>query len=372
MECEAICEGAPVSANAQTEANETGGPCPGKYGPPTTKGDFMEFADNREAADAAAAPDGAPAPGASAAEALRLSVRKVLLSSGMTQDAMARAAGVSGATLSLWLAGKYAGNNGAFEERVVAWLAEHSGPALDRCEVAPVWVRTPTGDAIEHVFEYARARPTIGLVYGGSGVGKTTAIIRYARSGRRVWVFEAAKHAASMLEMLRGVEEAMSGYRCEEKRSSTIARGILERLQWAPGGLLIVDEAQHLTLDAVEELRYLHDNSRTGLVFAGNEKVHSQLTGEARRAEFAQLSSRVGKSLRLNRPTPGDEEAIADAWRINGAEARELCQQIAKEVGGLRDLNNALVDATAAAHAMGRAVDAKTLRAAWSDLGGLK
>lgn len=35
-----VLKGAPVSAKAQTEANETGGPCHGKYGPPTTKGGF--------------------------------------------------------------------------------------------------------------------------------------------------------------------------------------------------------------------------------------------------------------------------------------------------------------------------------------------
>lgn len=58
-------------------------------------------------------------------------------------------------------------------------------------------------------------------------------------------------------------------------------------------GRLIADEAQHLTLDAVEELRYLHDNSRTGLVFAGNEKVHSQLIGEVRVRTAFPVSVRV-------------------------------------------------------------------------------
>ena len=62
MECEAICEGAPVSANAQTEANETGGPSRGKFGQPTTKGDFMEFDAEREAVGTV--PTAAPAAGA--------------------------------------------------------------------------------------------------------------------------------------------------------------------------------------------------------------------------------------------------------------------------------------------------------------------
>ena len=57
-----VLKGAPVSAKAQTEANETGGPCRGKYGPPITKGDFMEFDAEREAGGTVGtAPTAAPA-----------------------------------------------------------------------------------------------------------------------------------------------------------------------------------------------------------------------------------------------------------------------------------------------------------------------
>ena len=256
MDREAILKGAPVSAKAQTEANETGGPCPGKYGPPTTKGDFMEFDAEREAVGTV--PTAAPAAGAVSAssEALKTAVRKVLLNNRMTQDRMARDAGLSGSALSQWLHGKYQGDVPALEGRLVAWLADTQASALESCEVAPVWVQTPTATAIEGALNYARARPSIAVVYGGAGVGKTTTIERYARESAGVWVWEASKSQRSMLEALRAIEEIMSGYRCEEKRSSTISRMIAQRLLWAPKpALLVVDEAQHLELDAVEELR---------------------------------------------------------------------------------------------------------------------
>ena len=101
-----VLKGAPVSAKAQTEANETGGPCPGKYGPPTTKGDFMEFDAEREAVGTV--PTAAPAAGAvrASSEALKTAVRKVLLNNRMTQARMARDAGLSGSALSQWLHGK--------------------------------------------------------------------------------------------------------------------------------------------------------------------------------------------------------------------------------------------------------------------------
>jgi DNA transposition AAA+ family ATPase len=148
---------------------------------------------------------------------------------------------------------------------------------------------------------------------------------------------------------------------------------IAERLIWAPKpALLIVDEAQHLKLEAVEALRAIHDSTGVGLVLSGNESVYAKLTGGTRRAEFAQLFSRVGRRLRLDRPSPGDVAAILQAWRIEGIKERELCQQIASLPGGLRGLVNVLVDATTAAQAMGRAVDLKALRAAWSDQGAMQ
>ena len=377
-----ILKGAPVSAKAQTEANETGGPCRGKYGPPTTKGDFMEFDAEREAGGtvgtaptAAPVAPAAPAVGALSAssEALKTAVRKVLLNNRMTQDRMARDAGLSGSALSQWLHGKYQGDVPALEDRLSAWLADTQSSALEPCETAPVWVQTPTATAIEGALNYARIRPSIAVVYGGAGVGKTTTIDRYARASAGVWVWEAKKSQRSMLEALRAIEGTMSGYPCEEKRSSTISRMIAQRLQWAhKPALLIIDEAQHLELDAVEELRSIHDSTGVGLVLSGNESVYTQLTGRTRRADFAQLFSRVGKRLRLDKPAPGDVAAILQAWRIEGIKERELCQQIASLPGGLRGLVNVLVDAATAAQAMGRAVDIKALRAAWSDQGAMQ
>ena len=102
-----VLKGAPVSAKAQTEANETGSPSRGKFGRPTTKGDSMEFDAEREAVGTV--PTAAPAAGAVSAssEALKTAVRKVLLNNRMTQDRMARDAGLSGSALSQWLHGKY-------------------------------------------------------------------------------------------------------------------------------------------------------------------------------------------------------------------------------------------------------------------------
>ena len=77
---------------------------------------------------------------------------------------------------------------------------------------------------------------------------------------------------------------------------------IVQRLQGTKG-LLILDEAQHLMLPALESLRSIHDATACGLVLMGNEAVYSRLSGR-HSAEFAQLYSRVGSVLKLENPLP--------------------------------------------------------------------
>ena len=76
-------------------------------------------------------------------------------------------------------------------------------------------------------------------------------------------------------------------------------------------GLLIVDEAQHLSLRALETLRALHDATGAGLALMGNAVVYARLTGGRRAAEFAQLFSRVGKRVRLTQVEEGDRRRSA-------------------------------------------------------------
>ncbi len=70
--------------------------------------------------------------------------------------------------------------------------------------------------------------------------------------------------------------------------------------------------------------------------------MYSQLTGGQRQAGFAQLFSRVAKRVRLSRAKDADVLALLDAWRIDDAEARQLCLGIGRRPGALRGLSQTL------------------------------
>ena len=50
--------------------------------------------------------------------------------------------------------------------------------------------------------------------------------------------------------------------------------------------LLIIDEADQLTLDALQAVRSLNDKAGIGIVLAGNNKLYQQMVSGVRGGEF--------------------------------------------------------------------------------------
>jgi DNA transposition AAA+ family ATPase len=95
-------------------------------------------------------------------------------------------------------------------------------------------------------------------------------------------------------------------------------------------GLIVVDEADWLSLDAVEELRILREECGVGLALVGNHKVYDRLTGGQRSVDFARLFSRVSKKYVINTVSAGDVDSFCDAWQVTGTEERKLLKAIAR------------------------------------------
>jgi len=77
--------------------------------------------------------------------------------------------------LSLWFAGKYAGNTQAVAEKLTRWLSakQESDTKASIRFAAPSWEATPTGNNIINALKYAQHAGDMTLIFGGAGVGKT-------------------------------------------------------------------------------------------------------------------------------------------------------------------------------------------------------
>jgi hypothetical protein len=250
--------------------------------------------------------------------------------------AAAKASGIASSTLSAWLSGKYAGDNDRVAADVRRWLDSKRAGARARAVLPPAlpFVLTRSAEMFQDVLAHAQYVVDLVVICGGAGVGKTTAARRYAVDNPNVWLLTAEPTISSphaMLEYLAAVLNVQE--RAANKRSQAIVKRLL-----GSEGLLIIDEAQHLTTQALDQLRTIHDLAHIGLALVGNEEVYGRLDGGGRVAKFAQLTSRIGMKATRARPAAADIDALLDAYGVTGGAERKLLREVARLPGALRGM----------------------------------
>lgn len=302
-------------------------------------------------------------------EEIRAEIRRISQAEGIPMTRIAREAGVAYGTLSSWIGGTYAGRNDRIADQARKWMAARAEGEATRAIApeAPAFQPTPTAEAIFSLLSHAQHMPDIVVIAGGAGIGKTTASCAYTRRHPNVFKIVAEPCAGAPRAML---EDFLRVCGVMERNGTALhraSRALVQRLR-GTRALLIVDEAQHLTTAAIDQLRTVHDLAEVGIALVGNETVHSRLEGAGRTPEFAQLFSRVGMRLKRPRPKKADVEALIAAWGIEDAEQRKLLHMIALKPGALRGMTKTLRIAHMLAAAERRALTAADIRAGWERL----
>ncbi|HWJ72378.1 MAG TPA: AAA family ATPase [Kaistia sp.] len=301
-------------------------------------------------------------------EALRAEVRLIMATEKLTQQDIAKETGIPYGTFTPWMGGTYKGDTADKAALVRRWLETRRVRArtISVLPDAPGFVATPTAMGILDLLNFAQAAPDFVVVVGGAGIGKTSAIEAQQRRAPNVFVITADPIMASPNNMLVGVAEAIG---IVEKRSAWVSRAICNRLRGS-SGLIIIDEAQHLSTSALDQLRSIHDTAKIGIAVAGNESLYARLQGAggARGSQFAQLFSRVG--MRINQPKSKakDITALLDAWGLQGDPIVRLLKQIAAKPGALRNMTKTIRLAHMLAAGSGETLDERHVRAAWEQL----
>lgn len=267
-----------------------------------------------------------------AIDAVREAV-KGLRSDTLSYSAMARAAGVGESTFNAWLNDNYNGDDAKIADKVRRWLDSRAKAEEIKSVLpdAPGFVRTSTVESVLGLLAYAQMVPTMGVISGGAGVGKTTAIKHYQASNPNVWLLTGEPSLKSPFAVLSYLAEVLG---VNERASDKRSRAIVERLR-GTGSLIIVDEAHWYPTVVLDQLRYVFDQAEIGLALLGNAGIYERLEGEGRTLRFAPLFRRIGKRLTILRPLPADIRALVDAWGIDGAEERRVLNLIGAKPGGL-------------------------------------
>lgn len=289
----------------------------------------------------------------------------------LSQTKIAAEAGLSSTVVSQWLNGVYAGDIPAVEAKLWRWV-ETTQAAREQAAAmpaAPGYVDTATGAKVIAGLRYAQLAGDMAVIYGGAGLGKSEAIRRYAHIAPNVWHATMTRASANVVTSLEVVVETLG---LGAQGGANRLYGAICKRVTGTSGLLVIDEAQHLTEAALDQIRAIHDATGLGIALVGNEQVYARMTGGNRAAYLDRLFSRIGKKVRLLRATPEDVAALLDGWQVREAKARQLLTEIAAKPGALRGMTKVLRLAGMYAAAERRALGFDDVRAAWKELGGLE
>jgi DNA transposition AAA+ family ATPase len=291
---------------------------------------------------------------------------------GVSLRVIAEESGVPYGTLSAFVKGAYAGRNDNVAERLRPWISSQGAKAKTKkhLAVAPGFLMTPSAASIMDTLEFAQHAPDMVLITGAPGVGKTMTIEAYAEGSPNVWVLTADASIATPRQVLVEVAD-LCGVLDRGRASANRLSSILTRRLIGSGGLIIVDEAQKLKTEAMDQLRALHDRAQIGIALVGNNTVKTRLEGGSRGEEFAQLFSRIGMRVNRQKPTKRDVAILLDAWNLQDDFVRKRAEEIAREPGALRGMTKALRIAHMTAARSGlSAPTEKHLNAAWASISG--
>lgn len=301
-------------------------------------------------------------------DAVRADFNQYVAERNLSVAQAAKSIGMAEGTLSPWRLGQYTGNNGKYALLVKRWLdAERdaltrAGHLVER----PKFQRTRTATKIASILDYTQMAGDMALIGCGPGTSKTTTCEQYRHDRPRVFIATMSKSSRGVNTSLAAILEALG-----EKTGGTplkLNRRICDRFA-EPGGLLIIDETQHLQQDAIEEIRSIHDRTGAGVAFVGDLNVF-KLFDQARNDAFGQLQSRIGMRMRLPRPLPEDVAMLAAAWDVTAKAEIDLLKQVAARPGGLRAVTKLMMAATRVARMDKAERGIVQLRDAWEVLGG--
>ncbi len=249
---------------------------------------------------------------------------------------LSRETGIPAGTLQPFCAGTYPGNNENIARRLFQFMQTHEAKEKRQqsLPVNPGFIETETSQRLMMLLEIAHmGRITVGAT--GPGTGKTKTVREYGERAQPVWVATMKPSTHKLLPMILEVHKAL---KLDPRRLSIAdaSRIVIERVR-GRNGLLVIDEANFLSIEGIEEIRNWHDETGLGVCFLGNEELLARIETGRHRDQFARLNRRIAMRHVQRLPTRNDVAQFCDAWQITQPDIRAYLEKIAltPDSGGL-------------------------------------
>jgi DNA transposition AAA+ family ATPase len=297
---------------------------------------------------------------------LTAELKNIAEANGWSKAEIARKIGMADGTFSQWFSGKYAGrldNTNAIVERFVQ-QQEAQASLIAAIPQSPPFFNTRTSQEIMQTLTWAQASSDFVMITVGAGNGKTATCREYRARRPNVFMIVMSPHTKTVNGMLVDLATEMG---VQEHNPARYVRAIGARLSQSGGSLLVIDEAQHLVDDAINQLRHFSDNYNCGIALVGNNEIYDRIRTKQSGPSYAQLKRRIGKRLNREKPYAEDIKASIAAWKVTDENSTKLLYGIGMKGGALGQIDKTMKLASMLALGAGDPVTYDYIKAAWEN-----
>lgn len=285
-----------------------------------------------------------------------------------TKAETARQIGLADGTFHGWYSGAYKGRFDNINEKVAAWLEAHDDRAALAASIpsSPPFLSTSIANELTNLLRSAQVMPALVMAAVAAGIGKTSVARYYRETEPNSFLVTVSPHTRTTHAMLMEVARAVG---VRQRDSTGLVYAIGERIRRKGAGtLLIVDEAQNLVDDAVNQLRHFVDVYDCGVAILGNTETYSRFTPITQNGpKYPQMRSRFFKRLRCDMPTHSDLALFIKACGITDEDQRRFLIGVGMKPGALRQIDMTVKLAKMKAIGEGHELTLADLKAAWKN-----
>ncbi|WP_048648973.1 AAA family ATPase [Nitratireductor soli] len=279
---------------------------------------------------------------------------------------VARKIGMAEGTFSQWFSGKYDGRLDTQNEKVSRWVnaIEETQDLAGAIPTSPRFLKTRVSIDIIGTLTWAQKATDLVTITMGAGCGKTETCRHYRDTRPNVFMATMSPNTRTVHGMLTELSDKLD---VMVHNPARLGSAIGRRLERSDGDtLLIIDEAQNLVDDAINQLRHFVDNHKCGVALIGNDEIYGRFTKRKDGPSYAQLKSRVGRRLRMAKPPLEDLHAFIAAWGVTDPDCMKYLTGIGLKGGGLRQIDKTMKQARMEAAGRDEPLDVKHIRLAWN------
>lgn len=182
----------------------------------------------------------------------------------ISASSFAKAIGVSAATISQIRSENYKGDVKSVSEKIEKYINNFAKPnPSPKDEI----YQSADLNTARYIIESAVNEREMALIYGMAGSGKTTILKEYEKSAPNAILIEATAHTNARALIL----SLITKLKIETKGDLDARLRTLCAYLKNADKVILIDEAEHLPLRALEDLRRIHDFSGVALILCGTE-----------------------------------------------------------------------------------------------------